>query len=121
MTRRTNRNSPDPEHPTPQGDSAEVESAKETQAVFVGARRNTTDRYALDDLFLEWAWNTGIRDWDVAVRILAGVLKGLERSCLIERRTIRRCGRPTHHGFVLTDLGHEAVRALSGDWIEEEH
>ena len=66
-----------------------------------------------------WAWEAGHRNWNDAVRTLARTLRGLERIGLIERRTIRRPGAPTHHGFVLTDEGREAVSALSGDWIEE--
>jgi hypothetical protein len=32
---------------------------------------------------------------------------------------MRRAGRATHHGFVLTDLGCEALDALSGEWIKD--
>ena len=53
----------------------------------------------------------------LAVCVLARALRGLEEAGLIERRTIRRADGPTHHGFVLTEDGEEALRALSGDWI----
>jgi len=58
-------------------------------------------------------------DWTDAVRSLARTLRGLTALGLIERRPIRRPGRATHHGFVLTAKGREAVGALSGDWIKE--
>jgi hypothetical protein len=78
------------------------------------------ERYDLEQLFLEWAWSAGFPSgWTQAVRSLARSARGLERAGLIERRTIRRVGHPTHHGFVLTDLGREALVALSGDWISE--
>jgi hypothetical protein len=79
----------------------------------------TTEAYDLGWLFTCWAWESGYRDWDRAVRVLARTLRGLERTGLIERRTIRRVGQPTHHGFVLTRGGQEAIVALSGDWIAE--
>jgi hypothetical protein len=79
----------------------------------------TSEPCDLGWLFTCWAWESGYRDWDRAVRVLARTLRGLERTGLIERRTIRRAGQPTHHGFVLNPEGREAVVALSGDWIEE--
>jgi hypothetical protein len=78
----------------------------------------TGDPYDLERLFLEWAWSTGIREWQAAVRVLARTLHGLEGAGLIERRTVRRAGRTTHHGLVLTDLGRVALDALSGEWIK---
>jgi hypothetical protein len=69
-------------------------------------------------LFLCWAWEAGYRGWDPAIRALARTLRGLERVGLIERHTIRRPDRQTHHGFVLTDSGRLALEALAGDWIE---
>ena len=81
--------------------------------------RSATDRYDLQWLFLCWAWEAGYQDWGEGVRALARTLKGLEQLGLIERRTIRRAGEPTHHGLVLTDRGRRALVALSGDWIEE--
>jgi len=79
----------------------------------------TAERYDLGWLFTHWAWESGYRDWVRAVRVLARTLRGLERTGLIERRTIRRAGQPAHHGFVLTREGQEALVALSGDWIAE--
>ena len=79
------------------------------------------DRYDLGWLFTCWLWESGLGDWNRGVRALARTLRGLERIGLIERRTLRRPGTLTHHGFVLTDAGQEAVTALSGDWIEEDH
>ncbi len=64
-------------------------------------------------------WEAKFPSWQHAVRALARTLHGLEQNGLIERRRIRRAGRATHHGFVLTAEGHEAVSALSGDWIKE--
>jgi hypothetical protein len=81
--------------------------------------RPTTDRYDLGWLFTCWAWEAGYRDWNTALRALARTLRSLERGGLIERRRIVRPGRRTHHGFVLTDDGREALAALSGDWIDE--
>lgn len=92
------------------------------EAVIIGPpRRPTTDPYDLGQLFLAWAWgNTVIHhDWNAAVRTLARALRGLSEAGLIERRTIRRASGETHHGFVLTEDGHEALRALAGDWIED--
>jgi DNA-binding PadR family transcriptional regulator len=74
----------------------------------------------MERLFLEWAWFTRVPGgWQAAVRVLAHTLHGLEGAGLIERRTMRRAGRATHHGFVLTDLGREALDALSGEWIKD--
>lgn len=82
--------------------------------------KRTNDRYAVDQLFTEWAWSARFKDdWDGALRALACTLRGLEGAGLIERRTVRRTGHPTHHGFRLTELGREALDALSGDWIKE--
>jgi hypothetical protein len=92
------------------------------EAVFTTPPQSPTgDRYDLGWLFTCWLWESGFGDWDRGVRVLARTLRGLERTGLIERRTIRRPGRPTHHGFALTDDGREAVAALSGHWIEEDH
>ncbi len=91
-----------------------------TQAIFYGPRRQPTeDPYDLGRLFLEWAWSTGIREWQAAVRVLARTLHGLQGTGLIERRTVRRAGHATHHGLVLTDLGRAALDALAGEWIKD--
>jgi hypothetical protein len=108
----------------PATDSCSSDTADETHAIIVAARRPRTDeRYDLQQLFLAWAWFARFRDgadgWDGAVGALARTLRGLEGAGLIERRTIRRPGRRTHHGFTITDLGAEALKALSGEWIEE--
>jgi hypothetical protein len=90
------------------------------EVVFIGPRRQkTNDPYDLGELFLAWAWGSGYRDWNAAVGVLARALRGLAEAGLIERRTIRRVSGPTHHGFVLTEDGHEVLRALSGDWIAD--
>jgi len=81
---------------------------------------STSDRYDLGWLFTCWVWESGFADWDRGVRVLARTLRGLERTGLIERRTIRRSGQPTNHGFVLTVEGRKAVEVLSGHWIEED-
>jgi hypothetical protein len=92
------------------------------EAIFVGGPRGTAAGAPgqLDDLswlFLCWAWESGYRDWTQGVRALARALRGLERTGLIERRSIRSPGRPTHHGFILTNEGRAAVKALSGAWL----
>lgn len=90
------------------------------EAIFIAkrtARDHPRDPYDLGWLFLCWSWEAGYRDWTKGVRALARALCALERIGFIERRTIKRAGRPTHHGFILTDEGREAIRALSGDWI----
>lgn len=108
---------PDNHHPdtSPDGGGDDVRLVLSPRA----RDRMTGDRYDLAWLFLCWAWEAGYRDWDDAVRVLARALRGLERVGLVERRTVRRAGQLTHHGFVLTDAGREAVTALSGHWIEE--
>ena len=91
------------------------------EAVITTPRQSPTgDRYDLGWLFTCWVWESGLGDWSRAVRALARTLRGLERIGLIERRTIRRASAPTHHGFVLTEDGRQAVAALSGGWIKEE-
>jgi hypothetical protein len=94
-------------------------AADETRAViFAGPR--STDHYNFARMFSEWAWFTGHRrKWSDAVRILAGTLRGLEGAGLIARRRIPRPNGEVLHCFELTDLGHEAVAALSGRWAEE--
>jgi hypothetical protein len=110
----TNKKSPDLDSTPLEKDDDFVE------AVFIGPRRQeTNDPYDLGELFLAWAWGSGYRDWDAAVRVLARALRGLAEAGLIERRTIRRVSGPTHHGFVLTEDGQEVLRALSGDWITD--
>jgi hypothetical protein len=90
------------------------------EAVFIGSPpRLTDDRYRLDQLFLAWAWGAHYRDWDAAVRVYARAVRGLAGAGLIERRTIRRRSGPTHHGFVLTADGRDALQALSGAWIAD--
>ena len=90
------------------------------EAVFISSRPPASSGgYDLEQLFLAWAWGAGYRDWDTAVRVLARALRGLSEAGLIERRTIRRRSGQTHHGFVLTADGHEALQALAGDWIRE--
>lgn len=86
--------------------------------VIEGRRRTGADPYALGVLFLEWAWGAEFPGgWPQSVRALACALRGLRRAGLIERRTIRRPGHSTHHGLVLTTLGHEALKALGGEWL----
>jgi hypothetical protein len=89
------------------------------EAIITTPGETGTAPYDLAWLFTCWAWEAGFRDWQTALRVLARVLRGLERSGLVERRAVRRAGQLTHHGFVLTDAGREAVTALSGHWIEE--
>ncbi len=102
------------------GDSELIEEEAFVQAVFIGPpRRITTDPYDLGELFVDWAWWSGYNDWNAGVRALARALRGLAEAGLIERRTIRRVSGPTHHGFVLTEDGQEALRALSGAWISD--
>ena len=113
----TDNSSPDNVNPDPR-DSELIEEEAFVQAVFIGPpRRITTDPYDMGELFVDWAWWGGYRDWNDGVRALARALRGLAEAGLIERRTIRRVSGPTHHGFVLTEDGQEALRALSGDWI----
>ena len=92
------------------------------EAIFIGGPKGTatgvpTEPYDLSWLFLCWAWESGYRDWTQGVRALARALRGLERTGLIERRSIRSPGRATHHGFILTEEGRTAVKALSGAWL----
>jgi len=108
----------DPSRP---GDDLSVADDDEVVTAVITTPRQApaSDPYDLGWLFTCWAWERGFRDWTDAVWTLARTLRGLERTRLIERRTLRRSGKPTHHGFVLTDEGRRAVSALSGDWIEE--
>ncbi len=101
------------------GDSELIEEEAFVQAVFIEPPRITTDPYDLGELFVDWAWWGGYNDWNAGVRALARALRGLAEAGLIERRTIRRVSGPTHHGFVLTEDGQEALRALSGAWISD--
>jgi hypothetical protein len=92
------------------------------EAVFISRQSGSTsnhprDPYDLGWLFLCWSGHAGYGDWKDGVYALARALRAFERIGFIERRTIRRPGRPTHHGFVITDRGRDAVVALSGDWI----
>ena len=98
-----------------------LDAPGETVAMFYGPRRQPTgDPYDLERLFLEWAWFTQVAGgWPGAVRLLARALRGLQGAGLIERSRVRRHGHATHHGFVLTDLGQEALQALSGDWVKD--
>jgi hypothetical protein len=108
---------PDDLNPEP-ADPELPEQDDSVEAIFIGPpRQRTGDPYDLGELFLGWAWGSGYRDWNTAVRVLARALRGLVETGLIERRTIRRISGPTHHGFVLTEDGEKALRALSGDWI----
>ncbi len=68
----------------------------------------------LEWLFLSWSWEGRFDTWDDGVRALARALRGLERIGLIERRTRREPGRPTRHGFVLTEDGLLTLAALAG-------
>ena len=114
----TSHSSPNDLEPAP--DDPRDEADDFVEAALAGPRRQTTsDPYDLGELFLAWAWGSGYRNWDAAVRVLARGLRGLHEAGLIERRTIRRRSGPTHHGFVLTEDGHEVLRALSGDWIPD--
>jgi hypothetical protein len=104
------------------GDDLSVADDDEVVEAVITPPRQTpaSDQYDLGWLFTCWAWESGYRDWNPAVRALARTLRGLERTGLIERRTIRRSDKPTHHGFALTDEGRQAVAVLSGHWIEED-
>src|SRR5688572_16413527 len=113
MMRRKDLNSSEWPSTIRQNGATDGGDADETLVLFVGTRKAVSERYALDGLFLEWAWNGGFAEWDLAVRTLARTLRGLQTSGLIERRTIRRVGCPTHHGFVVTALGQQALHALS--------
>ena len=87
--------------------------------MYVG--QGSGERYDLFLLFAEWEWYAGYRALpNDAVRVLARAARGLAGAGLIERRRIRRANRPTLHCFELTDLGREAVKALSGRWIKED-
>jgi hypothetical protein len=114
---------PSPAEPAPAPANADACSPDhvEMYAVIVTPRTEPSlDRYDLGQLFLEWTWSARFPGgWGASVQVLARTLRGLEQAGLIERRTIRRVGHPTHHGFVLTNLGHEAVNALSGDWMKD--
>jgi hypothetical protein len=108
---------PDDLNPEPD-DAHLIEEDDFVQAIFIGPpRQPTADAYDLGQLFLCWASGTGYRDRNTGARALARALRGLAAAGLIERRTIRRVSGPTHHGFVLTEGGEKALRALSGDWI----
>lgn len=110
----TNPESRDPRAPCRQAHAdISVSAAREDVAV------PRPEVYDLSWVFLCWCWEAGYRDWTDGVRELARVLRGLERVGFIERRTLRRAGWPTHHGFVLTAAGQQATAALSGDWIKE--
>ncbi len=105
---------------------SEDEQDGHVEALFVVRRAPASpaqepDSFDLGWLFLCWAWEARFHSWERGLRALARALRGLEENGLIERRRIRRSGRPTHHGFVLTDEGREAVFALSGEWIKEDH
>ncbi len=108
---------PDDLNPEPH-DPHLIEEDDFVEAIFLGPpRQPATDPYNLGQLFLCRAWGTGYRDWNTGVRVLARALRALAEAGLIARRTIRRVSGPTHHGFVLTEDGEKALRALSGDWI----
>jgi hypothetical protein len=92
---------------------------EQVEAFLVNRRRTTGVSHDVERLFLCWAWTAGYVEWTGGLRALARALRGLERTGLIERRR-RRVPERVHDGFVLTDAGHEAVFALSGDWIEED-
>ena len=111
-----------PLDPDANDEHADDEDQDMVEAIFINRRPeertdHPSDPYDISWLFLCWAWEAGHRDWNQGVRALARALRGLERMGFIERRTIRREGHPTHHGFTVTDEGREAVTALSGDWI----
>lgn len=109
---------PDPFDPEHSHHAAEDDDDR-VEAIFIDRRAPTSDPYDLGWLFLCWGWESGYGSWEDGLRSLARTLRGLEKVGLIVRRRIPRDGRPTHHGFVLTEEGHEAVNALSGDWIRE--
>lgn len=113
----TDRSFPDDLNPEP-ADPELIREDDLVEAIFIGPpRQPTADPYDLGELFLGWSWGSGYRNWNNGVRALARALRGLTEAGLIERRTIRRVSGPTHHGFVLTEDGEKALRALSGDWI----
>ena len=117
------QNSDDPiSNPLDRNGDDNIDDDQFVEVIFIGGPRGTatgvpTQPYDLSWLFLCWAWESGYRDWTQGVRALARALRGLERTGLIERRSIRSPGRPTHHGFILTEEGRAAVKALSGDWL----
>ena len=86
---------PDPEPPSSSPEAGELSASEETTVIFVAPQGTpSNERYALEHLFVAWAWNARFPDgadgWNGAVRALARSLKGLEGAGLIERRTIRR-------------------------------
>lgn len=107
-----------PDDPLDADDVAHANEVFVEMTITTAGGRSASDRYDLSTLFLSWAWQAGYRDWDEGVKAVARTLRGLERVGFIERRTIRRAGQPTHHGFVLTEEGRQALVAVSGDEIK---
>jgi hypothetical protein len=68
----------------------------------------------LEWLFMCWLAEAGYDRWEDGVWALARCLRGAEATGLIERRTVREVGRPTLHGFVLTEDGEKLLRLLAG-------
>jgi hypothetical protein len=88
-----------------------------TVAVFGGGPGVPRDRYdRLGEAFVACAWNGGFHPWIKAVRVLAGALRGLETTGLIERRTVRRKGHPPHRTWMPTEIG----RAVAADLFAQE-
>ncbi len=125
MTNPHNPDDPLDDQSDPAGAEASGDDVDRVEAIFIGRRTPTkttgsSDPYDLGWLFLCWCWESGYGSWEDGLRSLVRALRALEEIGLIERRRIRRDdGRPTHHGFVLTEEGREAVAALSGDWIDD--
>lgn len=73
-----------------------------------------TEREQLGNAFLRWAWEAQFGSWEDAVRALARTLRGLERTGLIERHTLRCPGEPPRHCVTLTEDGLDLLATLSG-------
>jgi hypothetical protein len=117
-----NADDPIPEPLDPDDIDAADDPDDWVEAVFIERPHGSTahhlrDPYDLGWLFLRLSWEARYRHRKDGLRALARALRAFERIGFIERRTIRRPGRPTHHGFIITDEGRDAVGALSGDWI----
>ena len=99
---------------------AAPETADRTIAIIRSHVRVDTTHKFLEWMFLCWAWEAGYHQWGDGLRGLARGLRGLERTGLIERRTVRRRGEPTIHAVTLTEAGHALLAKLSGDTAEED-
>lgn len=102
------------------GGERHVDDDITTVAIVVGAKRTRPKTLGdrLGEMFLEWSWATGYRDWEAGVRILARTLKGLEGAGLIERQRVRGDDDQPVHLARLTPLGLRALSLLDGDDTE---